>query len=300
MNNILITGGAGFIGSNLCERLLEEGNTIYCVDNFETSSENNIKNFFSKEKFHLLNMDISVQQLNEIFLTTKINQIYNLASPAAPQQFRNNPIKTLETNIQGTINILNFSKNFNIPILHASTIRVFESEHIGKNACYIEGKRCAETLLTEYRKKYNIDIKIARLFNVYGKNMSLNDSRVIPQFIMKSLKDDDLEIFGNGTQIDSFCYIDDIIDVLIKFMNARTETILNIGNPITISIVDLAKLIINVLSSKSKIKFINPSFVDNKPMNLDISKTIELLHWKPKISLEKGIELTANYYKKII
>jgi len=292
---ILVLGGSGFIGSNLCKSLLYQGNTVYCLDDFSTSSKNNVINFTKNENFHLINHDIR-KEIN----ISDINQIYNLASPAAPDHYRKDPLKTLETNIYGTRNALELATKLDIPIMHSSTVRVFEYDHTGINSCYTEGKRVAETLCSEYRKKFSTKVKISRLKSIYGPNMAVGDSRVIPQFIMKSLKNEDLIIFGDGNQIDSFCYIDDFLDVFIKFMNTETtETVLNIGNQTLTSIKELANTTLKVIKTNSKIIF-KENGKNFESVNIDFKKSSDILSWTPVTILEEGLRKTAEYYKKLI
>jgi UDP-glucuronate decarboxylase len=291
---ILVLGGSGFIGSNLCRKLIEQGNTVYCLDDFSTSSKNNLSCIIKNENFHLINHDIR-KEINIL----DVNQIYNLASPAAPEHYRRDPLKTLETNIYGTKNALELATKLDIPMMHSSTVRVFEYDHTGLNSCYTEGKRVAETLCNEYRKKYSTKVKIARLKSIYGQNMSINDSRVIPQFIMKSLKNEDLFLFGNGEQKDSFCYIDDFIEVFIKFMNTETlENTLNIGNQSLTTIKELVNVVLKITNSNSKIIFKENG--KNFEFDIDFKKSYDILSWYPKTSLEEGIHKTADYYKNLI
>jgi UDP-glucuronate decarboxylase len=223
-----------------------------------------------------------------------------LASPAAPDHYRKDPLKTLETNIYGTKNALELATKLDIPIMHSSTVRVFEYDHTGTNSCYTEGKRVAETLCSEYGKKFSTKVKISRLKSIYGPNMSVGDSRVIPQFIMKALKNEDLIIFGDGNQKDSFCYIDDFLDVFIKFMNTETtETVLNIGNQTLTTIKELANTTLKVIKTNSKIIFKENGKIFEFD-DIDFKKSSDILSWTPVTNLEKGLQKTVEYYEKLI
>ena len=296
---ILVTGGSGFIGSNLCRKLLDNKNTIYCLDNFSTSSKDNIKDLIRHNDFYLIDEDISKINFNKLF-KFNVDQIYHLAGPTAPGDFKKNPIETLKTNILGTINILEFANFCCIPVLFTSSIRVFETNHLDNNSSYTESKRICETLCYEY-KKNNSNIKIARLTNIYGPGMAKNDSRVIPTFISNALKNEDIKILGSGNQIDSFCYIDDTISALIMYMNSQItdENFLYIGSKEKTSILELSKLIIKIIISKSQIKFENLKYIinDNRTKNVDLNKTKQLLNWEAKTNLESGLKKMIEIIK---
>lgn len=297
MKKILITGGAGFIGSNLCRKFLGYGinDKIYCLDDFSSGDKNNL-NVIENDNLHVINHDI--REKIEIY---DIDQIYNLASPAAPGHYKKDPLKTIETNIYGTKNILDLATKIDIPILHISTIRVSDPYQLDANSCYTEGKRVAEVLCYEYYRKYKTKVKIARLKSVYGPGMSVIDSRVFPQFIMMSLKNEDLLIKGDGEQLDSFCYISDIISALIKFMNLKeynTIDPLTLGGDV-ITIKTLAETIIRINKSHSKIVYENNNKSIGYNMDvLDSEKSNKILKWKPAVNIESGIERISEYYKK--
>jgi UDP-glucuronate decarboxylase len=288
---ILVTGGSGFIGSNLCKTLVNLEHIVYCLDDFSSGNKKNIME--TSNQFHIINHDI-----REKIDLYDIDQIYNLASPAAPNQYKKDPLKTLETNIFGTKNILDLGTKLDIPILHISTIRVFDIIHLGNNSCYTEGKRAAETLCKEYYYKYGTKVKIARLNSVYGPNMSIDDSRVIPQFIMKSIKNEHLIVCGDGSDIESFCFIDDILIALMLFMNSEYsyEPITIDGDVITV--MDLAKLIIELSHSKSQIILSGESRGKNyKVYGTNIR---EVLNWNPTVNIKEGLKSAIKYYKGII
>jgi len=310
MKNILITGGAGFLGSHLCDRLVKTNNNIICLDNFLTSSEENIKKLKSYDNFKFIEHDITVP------LDLKVDQIYNLACPASPIHYQNNPVKTIKTCVYGTINLLDLAIKNKSQILQASTSEVYgdpeiSPQHesylgkvnpIGVRSCYDEGKRCAETLFFDYHRQYKLPIKVVRIFNTYGPKMALNDGRVISNLIIQALKNEDLTIFGNGEQTRSFCYVDDLIEVIIRMMNSdpSIKGPLNIGNPKEFRIIDLAKLILKITNSNSQINFIDLPSDDPKQRKPDIQKVKKTLNWEPETSLEDGLVKTINYFKKII
>jgi UDP-glucuronate decarboxylase len=287
---ILVTGGAGLIGSYLCEKLLENNHRVLCVDNFKTGSLENLETCMTFQKFSLLDFDIVDWAYSGL-----VDQIYNLASPTAPGHFKEYPIGTIKANVTGTINVLEFAKHQNIPVVHVSTMRVLENTNtFDSNACYVEGKRVAETICYEYKKNYNMNIKVCRLFNIYGERMRLDDSRVLPQFIIKALKNEPLKVLNNGLQKDSFCYVNDIIVGLIKLMDVELEYPITLGSREMVSIRDLAELIINVTNSKSEIKFIK----DYPDKIFDRSNIIinNLRDWEPETKLETGIKYMYDYF----
>lgn len=278
---ILVTGGAGLIGSHLCQLLLDEGNYVVCIDNLKTGSLDNIHKYVNNPNFIMVNADI-IDGIPNL----KIDQIYNLASPTAPGHFRIDPISTITTNVVGTINILELAKKQNIPVVHVSSIRTLENNNtFDSNACYIESKRCSETICYEY-KKMGVDVKVARLFNVYGEGMKYNDSRVIPQFTLKAINDIDLDIFGDGSQIDSFCYVQDIIIGLKKLMGIKVDTAINMGSREFVPIISLAKMIIDITKSKAKINFIKGGelFQNRTKFYID-----NIEGWEPMITLQNGL-----------
>ena len=308
MKRILVTGGAGFIGSHLCEYLLNQNNYILCVDNFFTGKKENIANLISKENFELIEHDI----INTI--DVNVDEIYNLACPASPIHYQFNPIQTTKTCVLGTLNMLELAKKYNAKIFQASTSEIYgdpiihpQTEDywgnvnpIGIRSCYDEGKRCAETLMIDYHRQHNIDTKIGRIFNTYGSKMTINDGRVISNFIVQALQNKPITIYGTGEQTRSFCYIDDMVKAITKLMDSDYNLPMNLGNENETKIIDIAKEIINLTNSKSEIIFENlPSDdpVRRKP-NINLAK--EKLNWHPKITLNDGLINTINYFKEII
>jgi UDP-glucuronate decarboxylase len=299
MKTILIAGGAGFIGSHLCERLLNEKNRIICLDNLFTGSKENIKHLFENENFVFLNHDI----INKLSIDEPIHQIYNLACPASPEKYQLDPIYTLKINFIGVLNLLEFAREKKATILQSSTSEIYGEPQIspqtesyrgnvntiGIRSCYDEGKRISETLMTDYSKQFGVDIRIVRIFNTYGPKMQKTDGRVITNFIYQALHNENITIYGNGSQTRSFCYIDDQIEGLIKLMNSNYKLPVNIGNTNEISIKELAIRIMNITNSKSQLLF--KPLPDDDPTNRrpDISKAFEILDWKPTISLDEGI-----------
>ena len=305
MKKILVTGGAGFIGSHLCERLLKEGNEVICLDNFSTGSKDNIIHLVNNPKFKIIKHDI------ENPLLIEVDEIYNLASPASPVHYQKDPIKTIKTNVLGAINILDIAKKNNAKVLQASTSEVYGDPEIhpqveeyrgnvnpiGPRACYDEGKRCAETLFFDYYRKYKVDIRVVRIFNTYGPKMAINDGRVISNFIIQALKNENITIYGDGKQTRSFCYIDDLIEGLIKMMNSNQIGPINLGSPNEFTILELAQKIIKSINSKSKIIFKPLPKDDPKQRKPDITKAKKYLNWEPNISLEEGLTHTIKYFK---
>lgn len=310
MKRILITGGAGFIGSHLCKRLLDEGNDVICLDNFFTGSKENIINLLDNNRFELVRHDIT----KEYFI--EVDEIYNLACPASPPHYQYNAIKTIKTSVLGMINMLGLAKRCKARILQASTSEVYgdplihpqiESywgnvNPIGIRSCYDEGKRCAETLMMDYHRQNKTDIRIVRIFNTYGPNMDLSDGRVVSNFIVQALKNEDITIYGDGSQTRSFCYVDDLIDGMIKMMNNTNGFIgpVNLGNPSERTILDFAKLIIKLTNSNSKIIHKPLPLDDPSKRQPDISLAEKELNFKPKVDIEEGLIKTIEYFKKKI
>ena len=315
MNNfknkkILVTGGAGFIGSHLCEKLLSQGNEVICVDNYFTGSKSNVKNLIDNSKFELIRHDITFP------LYLEVDQIYNLACPASPIHYQHDPVQTIKTSVHGAINMLGLAKRLGAKIFQASTSEVYgdpevHPQHelywgkvnpIGPRSCYDEGKRCAETLFFDYHRQHNVDIKIARIFNTYGPRMHPDDGRVVSNFIVQALLNKDITIYGDGTQTRSFCYIDDLIGVVQLFMNFDNDFTgpINIGNPDEFSILELAKKVIDLTDSKSKLVFKELPEDDPKQRQPDIMLAKEKLHWEPKIKLSEGLRNTIEYFKTIL
>lgn len=307
---ILVTGGAGFIGSHLCEKLLQENNFVICLDNFFTGSKKNIEHLLDNKNFQLIEHDVTLPY------DIEVDEIYNLACPASPPHYQYDPVKTIRTSVLGIINMLDLAKKYNAKILQASTSEIYgdpivhpqvESywgnvNPIGVRSCYDEGKRCAETLMMDYHRQFNVDIRIVRIFNTYGPNMALNDGRVVSNFIVQALENKDITIYGDGSQTRSFCYVSDLIDGLVKMMENPQLFIgpVNLGNPQETSILDFAKYIISLTNSSSKIIFKElPSDdpVQRKP-NIELAK--KELDWEPKVNAEEGIKNTINYFENVL
>ena len=303
---ILITGGAGFIGSNLCERLLNEGNDIICIDNLYTGNIQNIQHLMDNHHFTFINHDI----INPLEIDGPIDQIYNLACPASPPKYQLDPIYTLQINFQGVFHLLNLAKMKGATILQSSTSEIYgepeiSPQHekyrgnvntIGIRSCYDEGKRVAETLMMDYHNKYGVDIRIARIFNTYGPKMDKNDGRVVSNFINQAINDEDITLYGDGNQSRSFCYIEDQIDGLIKLMNSNHIFPINIGNPYEITVKELAERIIKLTNSKSKIAYMPLPSDDPTNRKPDIKKAKEILHWNPKYELTSGLIKTIDFF----
>ena len=310
MKQILVTGGAGFIGSHLCSRLLKEGNDVICVDNLFTGSKRNIEELLNDHHFEFLRHDVTKELLVEV------NQIYNLACPASPVHYQYNPVKTMKTSVMGAINMLGLAKRVKARILQASTSEIYGNPNvhpqheeywgnvnpIGIRSCYDEGKRAAETLFFDYYRQNNVDIKIIRIFNTYGPNMSIDDGRVISNFIVQALKGEDITIYGNGTQTRSFCYVDDLVEGMIRMMNSQDGFIgpVNLGNPCEFTMLELAKKVISLTKSKSNIVY-KPLPQDDPVMRkpvIEIAK--KKLHWMPKIGLDEGLKKTIDYFETVV
>lgn len=308
MKRILVTGGAGFIGSHLCEALLRNGDDVICLDNFFTGSKQNIVNLIDNPYFELVRHDI-IQPFY-----AEVDEIYNLACPASPIHYQYNPIKTIKTSVMGAINMLGLAKRIRAKILQASTSEVYgdpkvhpQSETywghvnpIGIRSCYDEGKRCAETLFMDYYRQNKVQIKIVRIFNTYGPRMNPNDGRVVSNFIVQALKGEDITIFGDGSHTRSFQYVDDLIDGMVKMMNTEEGFIgpVNIGNPKEYKIVDIAGKIIEMTGTGSKIIHLPLPEDDPKQRQPDISLAREKLNWSPVVNLETGLTKTIEYFKK--
>ncbi|WP_400076744.1 UDP-glucuronic acid decarboxylase family protein [Winogradskyella sp. R77965] len=311
MKRILVTGGAGFVGSHLCDRLLKEGNEVICLDNYFTGSKRNIEHLMDNHYFELVRHDITNPYMIEV------DEIYNLACPASPVHYQYNPIKTVKTSVMGAINMLGLAKRVGAKILQASTSEVYgdptvhpqpESywgnvNPIGLRSCYDEGKRCAETLFMDYHNQNNVKIKIIRIFNTYGPRMHPQDGRVVSNFIVQALKGDDITIFGDGTQTRSFQYVDDLIEGTHRMMNSRDGFIgpVNIGNPVEFTMLELAKKVIDLIGSKSKITYLPLPQDDPLQRQPDISLAKkELGGWEPKVELSKGLVKTIKYFEELL
>jgi UDP-glucuronate decarboxylase len=307
---ILVTGGAGFLGSHLCERLLNEGNEVICADNFYTGRRGNIAYLIGNPFFEVLRHDICFP------LYVEVDEIYNLACPASPIHYQFDPVQTTKTSVHGAINMLGLAKRVKAKILQASTSEVYgdPSVHpqtesywgnvnpIGPRSCYDEGKRCAETLFFDYYRQHKLQIRVARIFNTYGPRMYPNDGRVVSNFIVQALRNDDITVYGDGSQTRSFCYVDDLIDGLIRLMNAPDEVIgpVNMGNPGEFSILELAEKVISLTGSRSKIIHAPLPQDDPTQRQPDIRLAKETLRWEPKIQLEEGLKKTIAYFESVL
>ena len=306
---ILITGGAGFLGSHLSERLLNEGNEIFCLDNFFTGTKENVAHLINNPYFEIIRHDV------EFPLHLEVDEIYNLACPASPPHYQHNPIHTNKTSVLGAINMLGLAKRQNAKIMQASTSEVYGDPHvhpqtedywgnvnpIGIRSCYDEGKRCAETLFFDYYREHGVKIKVARIFNTYGPNMHPNDGRVVSNFIIQALKGEDITIYGDGSQSRSFCYVDELIDGFIRLMATDDFTgPVNLGNPVEFTIKELAEKVIEMTNSTSKLT-LNPLPQDDpKQRQPSIALAKKELGWEPKIKLEEGLTKTISYFDNLI
>lgn len=308
MKTILVTGGAGFIGSHLCEKLLEKNNRVFCIDNLMTGNIRNLDYIYNNKNFTFIDHDI-VYPIN-----LKCDVIFNLACPASPIHYQNDPVKTIRTNVNGSINMLELAKQNRAQIIQASTSEIYgdplmhpQKENyngnvntIGPRSCYDEGKRCAETLFFDYKRQFNLDVKIFRIFNTYGPRLNHDDGRVISNFIVQALGNKKITIYGNGFQTRSFCYIDDLIEAFILLMksNKKINGPLNVGNPNEITISDIAQKIIKLTKSISKVTFYKKPEDDPIKRKPDITLIKKKLQWTPKISLDKGLKKTIKYFKE--
>lgn len=307
---ILVTGGAGFLGSHLCERLLVSGNDILCVDNFYTGSKDNIAHLMANRRFELMRHDVTFP------LYVEVDQIYNLACPASPIHYQFDPVQTTKTSVHGAINMLGLAKRVKARILQASTSEVYGDPEVhpqpesywgkvnpvGIRSCYDEGKRCAETLFFDYWRQHNLQIKVARIFNTYGPRMHPNDGRVVSNFIVQALKGQDITIYGDGQQTRSFCYVDDLVDVMIRLMESPPEFTgpVNIGNPSEFTMLELAEQVIRLTASKSQLMFMPLPADDPKQRQPNISLAKQVLNWEPKVQLVDGLKETIAYFAKIL
>jgi len=307
---VLVTGGAGFIGSHLCERLLARGDEVLCVDNFFTATRPNVSGLMSNSRFELVRHDVSFP------LYVEVDKIYNLACPASPIHYQFDPVQTTKTSVHGAINMLGLAKRVKAKILQASTSEVYgdptvhpQTEDywghvnpIGPRSCYDEGKRCAETLFFDYRRQHNLKIKIARIFNTYGPRMHPNDGRVVSNFVVQALQNKDITVYGDGSQTRSFCYVDDLIDGLVRLMETSDDVVgpFNLGNPEEFSVRELAETIIALIGSSSRIIHRPLPEDDPKQRRPDISKAQAILHWQPKTSLRDGLMKVVVYFERLL
>jgi UDP-glucuronate decarboxylase len=307
---VLVTGGAGFIGSHLCERLLHQGAEVLCVDNFYTGTRQNVHAMLSDARFELLRHDVCFP------LYVEVDQIYNLACPASPIHYQFDPVQTTKTSVHGAINMLGLAKRVKATILQASTSEVYgdptihpQTEEywgnvnpIGPRSCYDEGKRCAETLFFDYHRQHRLCIKVARIFNTYGPRMHPNDGRVVSNFIVQALQNEDITVYGDGNQTRSFCYVDDLVGGLILLMESKDEVVgpINVGNPVEFTVRQLAETIIELTGSSSKIVHRPLPVDDPKQRQPDISKAQELLDWRPTVPLAEGLTRTIAYFDGLL
>ena len=309
-NRTLITGGAGFIGSHLCEKLINDGNDVLCVDNYFTGTKSNIVHLLDNHQFELMRHDVTFP------LYVEVDQIYNMACPASPIHYQYDPVQTTKTSVHGAINMLGLAKRINARIFQASTSEVYgdPTQHpqtesywgnvntIGPRSCYDEGKRCAETLFFDYFRQHNLDIKIGRIFNTYGPKMRPDDGRVISNFIVQALTEKDITVYGKGDQTRSFCYVDDLVEGILRLMTTTkgVNGPMNLGNPIEYTILEIAEIIIDQIGSKSKIIFEPLPEDDPKQRQPDISFAKSELNWEPKTQLKEGLDKTIQYFDQIL
>jgi UDP-glucuronate decarboxylase len=307
---VLVTGGAGFLGSHLCERLLRDENEVLCVDNFFTGSRTNIQHLLGNRSFELLRHDITFP------LYVEVDQIYNLACPASPIHYQFDPVQTTKTSVVGAINMLGLAKRTKARILQASTSEIYgdpqvhpQTEQywgyvnpIGSRSCYDEGKRCAETLFFDYHRQHGIETRVVRIFNTYGPNMHPNDGRVVSNFIVQALNGADLTIYGDGSQTRSFCYVDDLIEAMIRMMNNDSGFVgpVNLGNPVEFTMLELAQSVISLTGSKSLLKFMPLPSDDPKQRQPDISVARKVLGWSPTTDIEEGLAKTIAYFRELL
>ena len=310
MKKVLVTGGAGFLGSHLCDRLVERGDDVLCVDNFFTGSKRNVEHLFGFHNFELMRHDVTFP------LYVEVEQIFNLACPASPVHYQHDPVQTTKTSVHGAINMLGLAKRVKARILQASTSEVYgdpaihpQTEDywgnvnpIGIRSCYDEGKRCAETLFFDYYRQHQLQIKVARIFNTYGPRMHPNDGRVVSNFIVQALRGEDITIYGTGQQTRSFCYVDDLIEAFLRFMDTPQDITgpINLGNPGEFTMLELAEKIIHLTGSRSKLVFQPLPQDDPRQRQPDITLARQTLEWEPQVSLEDGLKETIAYFRKII
>jgi len=309
LKRVLVTGGAGFLGSHLCERMVDEGHDVICVDNFFTSQKSNVEHLLSRPNFELIRHDVTLP----FFL--EVDEIYNLACPASPVHYQHNPIKTVKTSVLGAINVLGMAKRVGATVLQASTSEVYGDPDvnpqpeeyrgnvnpIGLRACYDEGKRCAETLFFDYHRKNGVSIRVARIFNTYGPKMHPFDGRVVSNFILQALADEPIAIYGDGSQTRSFCYVTDLVEGLVRLMACEGECVgpVNLGNPDEFTILELAEMVIEMTGSKSELVYRPLPSDDPTQRRPDITKARESLAWSPGIALREGLDKTIEYFRQL-
>jgi UDP-glucuronate decarboxylase len=312
MKNILVTGGAGFVGSHLCERLLEQGNKVYCVDNFYTGTVKNLAGIVKHSNFRLYELDVTSEQFADFFSIRVLDQIYNLACPASPVHYQRDPIGTMMTCVLGARNVLEIARKTKARVVQASTSEIYGDPDIhpqpetyngnvnpiGPRACYDEGKRAAETLFFDYRRKYDVNTGVFRIFNTYGPRMAKNDGRVVSNFIVAALADANLTIHGAGMQTRSFCYVDDLVDGIIKFANSRSVGPINLGNPGEFTVDELATIIIQKVNKGYK-QHVERTVDDPQQRKPDITLAKAQLNWEPKVALSEGLDKTIEYFRSV-
>lgn len=307
---ILVTGGAGFIGSHLCKKLLEQGQEVICLDNYFTGSKANVTGLLNYPGFEIVRQDVTLPMQFEV------DEIYNLACPASPMHYQHNPIKTIKTSVLGAINILELASYLRAKVLHTSTSEVYGDPYIhpqteeywgnvnpiGRRSCYDEGKRCAETVFFDYYRQSGLHIKVIRIFNTYGPNMHPNDGRVVSNFIVQALRGEDITIYGDGKQTRSFCYVDDLVDAMVAMMNTEQGFTgpVNLGNPAEFTILELAEKVLSLTGSGSKMTFRSLPQDDPKQRRPDITLAKSKLGWEPRIGLEDGLKQTIAYFRRIL
>ncbi len=310
MNKILVTGGAGFLGSHLCTRLIERGDDVLCVDNFFTGSKRNVAHLIGNPRFELMRHDVTFP------LYVEVDRIFNLACPASPIHYQHDPVQTTKTSVHGAINMLGLAKRVKARILQASTSEVYGDPEIhpqqesywgrvnpiGIRSCYDEGKRCAETLFFDYLRQHNLQIKVMRIFNTYGPRMHPNDGRVVSNFIVQALRGEDITIYGDGRQTRSFCYVDDLIEGMLRLMDSPPELTgpINVGNPGEFTMLELAEKVLSLTTSRSKLVFRPLPQDDPKQRQPNIDLARSKLGWEPKVSLEDGLKETVAYFRKLL
>ncbi len=310
INRVLVTGGAGFLGSHLCDRLIAGGDDVLCVDNFFTGDKRNVVQLSGNPRFELMRHDVTFP------LYVEVNRIFNLACPASPIHYQFDPVQTTKTSVHGAINMLGLAKRVKARILQASTSEVYGDPEvhpqpegywgkvnpIGIRSCYDEGKRCAETLFFDYYRQHRLEIKVVRIFNTYGPRMHPNDGRVVSNFIVQALKGEDITIYGDGQQSRSFCYVDDLIEVMLRMMDSSTDFTgpVNIGNPGEFTMLELAERVLKLAASKSRLVFAPLPSDDPKQRQPDISLARDRLGWRPKVALEDGLKETIAYFRNLI
>jgi UDP-glucuronate decarboxylase len=307
---VLVTGGAGFLGSHLCDRLIADDCDVLCVDNYYTGTKDHVAHLIGNHRFEVMRHDVTFP------LYIEVDEIYNLACPASPIHYQNDPVQTTKTSVHGAINMLGLAKRLRIPILQASTSEVYgdpdvhpQTEDyrghvnpIGPRACYDEGKRCAETLFFDYRRQHKLGIRVARIFNTYGPRMHLNDGRVVSNFIVQALRGEPITVYGNGQQTRSFCYVDDLIEAFVRFMAAGPDVTgpINLGNPHEVTILELVERILALTKSKSKIEHRPLPQDDPRQRCPDITLARKTLGWEPKVTLDDGLKRTVEYFRKLV